>query len=181
MDHMLYIYTQWDSVFASFSGCGMIKLTVRPINDVWEVLHKYTFQDPSFSLLKPFDSNSHNHQKSQFSLGLGWSSHILVGNFNFKSNWNAKSSYHYTSVNSIFCLRQKSGFCLLNCIGLVFLTSCIWFVQVGWDLQFDDLSQPLRLRYKAAKSTIDSLSSLSLIIKIEIYLPSLLVFSLAGW
>lgn len=45
----------------------------------------------------------------------------------------------------------------------LFMYSSILFLllSIGWGggtYKFDDLSQPLRLRYKAAKSTMDSLS-----------------------
>lgn len=52
-----------------FSGCGMIKLTVRPINDVWEVLHKYTLQDPLFIFSTVCDSISHIIGESQIHFG----------------------------------------------------------------------------------------------------------------
>ena len=52
-----------------FSGCGMIKLTVRPINDVWEVLQKYTLQDPLFIFSNMCDSISHIIRESQIHFG----------------------------------------------------------------------------------------------------------------
>lgn len=40
MDQMLVC------VCLAFSLCGMISLTVRPINDVWKALYKYKMQVP---------------------------------------------------------------------------------------------------------------------------------------
>lgn len=154
-----------------FSGCGMIKLTVRPINDVWEVLHKYTLQDPPFHLLNRVWFHFTYHQRIPNSLwALDHGPDLLSNPWRRLSNFFKKIQAGMPKLTPVSISLFVWGFNLaefwvFELVSDFFMyTISIWFLLLlsivwgGGSSKSDDLSQPLRLRYKAAKSTMDPLA-----------------------